>query len=256
MKTEVERKDQKEDAQGKQLFSIQIPTGKKHYGSSHTLISERVIKEGKASSNLESKDLGYKDKRSDQAAKIPRLKESRDYSFLLSDETETPTAPPSGNGCHSKNSNGKPKLASMTSKERLCNNLHSESPANNRNLERKKPPDNKPRIGPKQTVQKQNAALQDGRRQPKKRTDRHDNEGQKAIMMVKEVFNTKRFIGRDDADIVMETNFEEINNEEKRSERLGREEDKEQLRLIEEEAVRERTRKLKRQRTQSTVAVI
>ncbi|KAJ6964541.1 hypothetical protein NC652_002709 [Populus alba x Populus x berolinensis] len=47
------------------------------------------------------------------------------------------------------------------------------------------------------------------------------------------MFNTKRFAGRDDRDIKMEASFGDITKEEKRSERLGRKEDREQLRLLE-----------------------
>ncbi|KAJ6948339.1 hypothetical protein NC651_002627 [Populus alba x Populus x berolinensis] len=57
------------------------------------------------------------------------------------------------------------------------------------------------------------------------------------------MFNTKRFAGRDDRDIKMEASFGDITKEEKRSERLGRKEDREQLRLLEENARRQRMRK-------------
>ncbi|KAJ4840795.1 hypothetical protein Tsubulata_023891 [Turnera subulata] len=67
-----------------------------------------------------------------------------------------------------------------------------------------------------------------------------DSEGEKALRIIRKMFKTDRFIGRNDADVNMEANFHEILREERRSERLGRKEDQEQLRLILEEERLER----------------
>ncbi|KAJ6315600.1 hypothetical protein OIU78_018969 [Salix suchowensis] len=71
------------------------------------------------------------------------------------------------------------------------------------------------------------------------------------------MFNTKRFSGRDDGDRKMEASFGDIMKEEKRSERLGRKEDQEQLRLLEENAARrQRMRTSAKKHNQGTRFVI
>jgi protein SPT2 len=69
--------------------------------------------------------------------------------------------------------------------------------------------------------------MQDHR--PKKRMlsdhEEDDCEGEKALLIIKKMFNTKRFAGRDDRDTKMEASFGDMTKEEKRSERLGRTED-------------------------------
>ncbi|WCJ36852.1 SPT2 chromatin protein [Euphorbia peplus] len=71
-------------------------------------------------------------------------------------------------------------------------------------------------------------------------------EGENALDMVRKMFNTKRFAGRDDSDRVMEVGFGDIVKEEKISERLGKKEDDEQLRLILEEEKRSQMAKRRR----------
>ena len=86
--------------------------------------------------------------------------------------------------------------------------------------------------------------LQDHRPKKRRLSDEEDDcEGEKALLIIRKMFNTKRFAGRDDRDIKMEASFGDITKEEKRSERLGRKEDREQLRLLEENARRQRMRK-------------
>jgi protein SPT2 len=86
--------------------------------------------------------------------------------------------------------------------------------------------------------------LQDHRPKKRRLSDEEDEcEGEKALLIIRKMFNTKRFAGRDDRDIKMEASFGDITKEEKRSERLGRKEDREQLRLLEENARRQRMRK-------------
>ncbi|XP_059439802.1 protein spt2-like isoform X2 [Corylus avellana] len=76
-----------------------------------------------------------------------------------------------------------------------------------------------------------------------------DEDGEKAISMIRQMFryNPNRYDDYgDDSD--MEANFEDIMAEEKRSAKIARKEDEEQLRLIEEEEERERLRKLKKRK--------
>ncbi|KAG2240575.1 hypothetical protein Bca52824_090717 [Brassica carinata] len=80
----------------------------------------------------------------------------------------------------------------------------------------------------------------------KKKVSEEDEE---ALRMVREMCKTERFAGRDLDDRCMEASFEDIIKEEKRSEKLAKKEDAEQLRLIEEDERRERVlRKEKRQK--------
>ncbi|KAJ4842188.1 hypothetical protein Tsubulata_047880 [Turnera subulata] len=92
------------------------------------------------------------------------------------------------------------------------------------------------------------ASFQDSR--PKKKPARRvsDDEDEKALSMIRRMFNTQRYQDRPDDDSDMEANFEDIMREERLSEKIARKEDEEQLRLIEEEERRERMRKLKKRK--------
>lgn len=92
------------------------------------------------------------------------------------------------------------------------------------------------------------ASLQDNRPKKKPVRELHDDEDEKALSMIRRMFNTQRFQGRPDDDSDMEANFDDILREEKRSAKIARKEDEEQLRLIEEEERRERMRKLEKKR--------
>ncbi|GLT46869.1 hypothetical protein SLA2020_205980 [Shorea laevis] len=76
------------------------------------------------------------------------------------------------------------------------------------------------------------------------------SEDEKALSMIRRMFNTPRFVGRDDDDYddddgdIMEASFDEIMREEKRSAKIARKEDEEQQRLIEEEERREQMMRL------------
>lgn len=237
------------------------------FGPSQPAIARRVAQERKKLLQyLEQNDSIFQDNHSppvkgskkfkvtiDRKAKIQRLKESRDYSFLLSDEREAPVP--------------KKEIASYGNclirlKPFQVGNGTSKKPAE-RNLEQKRPLREpcKPKIMQEQPVAsskpqmkkpavKQNpsqASTQDPNKKRKQISSYEDDhyEGEMALRIIRKMFNTKRFVGRDDADINMETTYEQINKEEKRSERLARKEDQAQLRLIEEEERRERMRKLK-----------
>ncbi|XP_023003687.1 protein spt2-like isoform X2 [Cucurbita maxima] len=87
---------------------------------------------------------------------------------------------------------------------------------------------------------------------PKKRparpySDEEDDDGGEAISLIRKMFgyNPARFSGDDD-DSDMEANFDDIMMEEKRSAKIARKEDEEQLRLIQEEEERERRARIKR----------
>ncbi|XP_078155298.1 uncharacterized protein LOC144551267 [Carex rostrata] len=66
-----------------------------------------------------------------------------------------------------------------------------------------------------------------------------------AIDMIRKMFkyNPKRWAGVDEDDSDMEVGFDVIQKEERRSSKIGKKEDEEQLRLIEEEEKRDRMRK-------------
>ncbi|CAG7906957.1 unnamed protein product, partial [Brassica rapa] len=83
----------------------------------------------------------------------------------------------------------------------------------------------------------------DDRRPLKKKKPAVMSEDAKALSMIRQMFNTDRYAGRDYDDRDMEAGFEDIMKEERRSARIAREEDEEEARLIAEEEERERQRK-------------
>lgn len=97
-------------------------------------------------------------------------------------------------------------------------------------------------MGPKRLPSAGVANLQ--KKRHRRREEEEEDDDEKALSIIRKMFNTKRFAGRDDSDRNMETGFHELMKEERRSERLGRKEDEEQLRLIEEEERAEQLKKL------------
>ncbi|CAN8283933.1 unnamed protein product [Cochlearia groenlandica] len=85
----------------------------------------------------------------------------------------------------------------------------------------------------------------DDRRRPplKKKKPARMSEDDIAMSMIRKMFKTDRYAGRDDDDRNMEANYEDIMKEERRSARIAREEDDKEAKLIEEEERRERLRK-------------
>ncbi|XP_065873600.1 uncharacterized protein [Euphorbia lathyris] len=78
-----------------------------------------------------------------------------------------------------------------------------------------------------------------------------EDEDMKALSMIRQMCRVNRYRNQvdDDEDLSdMEANFEDIMREEKRSAKIARKEDEEQLRLIEEEERQERMRKLAKKR--------
>ncbi|XP_009781867.1 uncharacterized protein LOC107779433 [Nicotiana tabacum] len=88
-------------------------------------------------------------------------------------------------------------------------------------------------------------------RRPARKPMRHDEEedGAEAISLIRKMFgyNPNRYRDEDD-DSDMEANFDEILKEERRSAKIARKEDEEELRKIEEEERRERLRKQAKKR--------
>ncbi|XP_011045449.1 PREDICTED: uncharacterized protein LOC105140350 [Populus euphratica] len=280
------------------------------FGSSQPSIAPRVIQESKSKLQTQipqhravSADILLS--AMDNQTKVQRLRQTRDYSFLFSDDNNL-TPPVSG---------ATPAQASVPSTKhyadvkglRKCNDpkLKPKQPAlacsilkpltNKRVMEKipsrmslqyhcthkrkpivkavhptkqfagsndRKGPQrpNDATLNPKQPVKPHEMTkklvpddipspavsnMQDHR--PKKRRlsdhEKDDCEGEKALLIIREMFSTKRFTGRDDRDTKIEASFGDITKEEKRSERLGRKEDREQLRLLEENARHQRMRK-------------
>ncbi|CAK7331130.1 unnamed protein product [Dovyalis caffra] len=278
------------------------------FGPSQPTIAPRVIQE----SNLFSVQTQIPALRAvssdtivstmDKWMKVQRLRETRDYSFLFSDNNNltlpirtaaTPaqvvSVPLTKQHAGSDNKKGLKQLSVASSKpltnKRVIEKIPSHVSLKHHCTEKRRPVvkavhstkklagtnnskglqrPNDAAVKPNQPVQsiskpvemtnkrvreKISSAVSNSQdHRPKKRrhvVKSHCSDGyeaEKALLMIRTMFNTKRFAGRDDSDIKMEASFGDIMKEEKRSERLGREEDREQLRLLEEEAKRQRLR--------------
>ncbi|CAG7866522.1 unnamed protein product [Brassica rapa] len=90
--------------------------------------------------------------------------------------------------------------------------------------------------------------IHDDRRPLKKKKPAIMSEDAKALSMIRQMFNTNRYAGRDDDDRNMEANFDDIMKEERRSARIAREEDEKEAQLIAQEEERERLRKIRKNR--------
>ncbi|KAF8083372.1 hypothetical protein N665_0778s0023 [Sinapis alba] len=90
--------------------------------------------------------------------------------------------------------------------------------------------------------------IHDDRRPLKKKKPAVMSEDAKALSMIRQMFNTNRYAGRDDDDRNMEANFDDIMKEERRSARIAREEDEKEAQLIAAEEERERLRKIRKNR--------
>ncbi|XP_018441319.1 protein spt2 isoform X2 [Raphanus sativus] len=90
--------------------------------------------------------------------------------------------------------------------------------------------------------------MHDDRRPLKKKKPAIMSEDAKALSMIRQMFNTNRYAGRDDDDRNMEANFDDIMKEERRSARIAREEDEKEAQLIAAEEERERLRKIRKNR--------
>ncbi|KAJ7012852.1 hypothetical protein D5086_002329 [Populus alba] len=268
------------------------------FGSSQSSIAPRVIQESK--SKLQTQIPQHRAVSADtllsamdNRTKVQRLRQTRDYSFLFSDDNNDLTPPVSSatpaqasvpSTKHYADVKGlrkfndpklKPKqpalacsLKPLTNKgvmEKITSRMSLQYPCTDKrkpivkavhptkqfagsNDSKGPQRPNDPTLNPKQPVKPHEMTnkrargnisspvsnLQDHRPKKRRLSDEVDDcEGEKALLIIRKMFNTKRFAGRDDRDIKMEASFGDITKEEKRSERLGRKEDREQLRLLE-----------------------
>ncbi|KAJ4914097.1 SPT2 chromatin protein [Raphanus sativus] len=225
--------------------------------------------------------------------KAKQLKESRDYSFLFSDDAELPVSikePPSSlvpnsrassRGSHSSRPRSSTKGQPQT---KLGSKLRPQRPAaparisvpmdHSKKLTQKPSSSSKPLTSdPKEQRKVSNETKRSSQVVPRKQAlppskqrevskpplkqahqlkKKLSEEDEEALRMIREMCKTDRFARRDLDDYddrCMEATLEDIIKEEKRSEKLAKKEDAEQLRLIEEDEKRERLmRKEKRQK--------
>ncbi|KAK2982303.1 hypothetical protein RJ640_014822, partial [Escallonia rubra] len=151
-----------------------------------------------------------------------------------------------------QSSNTKPQSSNM--KPPLEQKKRFPESSNGRTMSKQPVPSSKPQVyylysvlHIKQPPAKTSAKVQDHR--PKKRpvrqySDDDEDDGVKAISMIRNMFGyNPRKYRDDDDDSDMEANFDDIMMEERRSAKIARREDEEELRKIEEEERRERLRK-------------
>ncbi|CAH2076152.1 unnamed protein product [Thlaspi arvense] len=211
--------------------------------------------------------------------KAEMLKDSRDYSFLSSDDAELPVSikepPPRISPVPiSRPSFWETQMDHSRPVSQPSSRLGSQRPVPSRKPDskqmdhRKKP---KPltsdlkkqrveqrkvpkELASSQTVpRKQSLASRviskpvvkqhDHQLKKKRKSAKMSEDDELALRMIRKMCNTDRFSGSDFKDYddrSMEANFQDIMKEEKRSEKLAKKEDAEQLRLIEEENRRER----------------
>ncbi|KAH0900534.1 hypothetical protein HID58_040037, partial [Brassica napus] len=287
------------------------------FGPSQPGIASRVLQESKsllkdellATNALDS--IQTKNKSSCPASaleanelkrKAKELKESRDYSFLFSDDAELPVsikeppsslkAPvpksrPSSIGNHSRPGSStkgqphtKPGSAINSQTHEPSSKLRPQRPDPTRKSvmdHRKKPHSSSKPLSsdPKEQRVKQRKVSTEIKRSSQmvprqqalpplkhhrmiskpplkqahqlKKKKKVTEEDEEALRMVREMCKTERFARRDLDDYDdrgMEASLEDIIKEEKRSEKLAKKEDAEQLRLIEEEERRERLAKM------------
>ncbi|XP_061956004.1 uncharacterized protein LOC133677851 [Populus nigra] len=260
-------------------------TYRSFFGPSQPSIAPRVIQESKSKQQTQipqhravSADILLS--AMDNQTKVQRLRQTRDYSFLFSDDNNltppvssaTPAQASVPSSKHYTNVKGlrkfnDPKLnpkqpALACSLKPLTNKGVMEKTPSRMSLQYQCTDKRKPIVKAvhptKQLVKPHEMTnkrvrdnisssvsnLQDHCPKKRRLSDEEDDcEGEKALLIIRKMFNTKRFASRDDRDIKMEASFGDITKEEKRSERLGRKEDREQLRLLEENARRQRMRK-------------
>ncbi|VVB09857.1 unnamed protein product [Arabis nemorensis] len=282
------------------------------FGPSQTVIAPRVLRESKpmfenklltekmlnSIQTKKSSGSGTKNPKEELKRKVEKLKDSRDYSFLLSDDAKlpvlkeeplsqnpaTPNPRPDSSGSqlqprpgsstngqakmkkvssvnsqtHRKSSKLSPQRADSVPRSQTCQRpLTSSKPltcvprsqTSQRPLTSSKPLTCVPRNqGVKQRKVSQEVTLSPSKsisskpplkRQPhqlkKKLKKKMSKDDELALEMVRKMCNTDRYKGRDFDDYDdenMETNFQDLIKEEKRSEKLAKKEDAEQLRIF------------------------
>lgn len=146
------------------------------------------------------------------------------------------------------------KLQPSISRQQLEQRREPQGPAKAKVLPKQPAGLSRPQINRPQRPISSHVTTHDNR--PKKKPvrrysdDEEDDEGQQAISLIRQMFryNPNKFADRDDDLSDMEANFDDIMREEKRSARIGRKEDEEQLRLLEEEERLLKLKKLKKRK--------
>ncbi|KAL1190397.1 hypothetical protein V5N11_016778 [Cardamine amara subsp. amara] len=273
------------------------------FGPSQTVIASRVLQETKPllqnnpsaakllnsiqnkKSCVQTNGSGTKNTNEPQVKrKAEKLKDSRDYSFLFSDDAKLPVSikePPSSKASTGSQMQPRPgsltksqahikagsTIMSQTQKSVSKNGKTSSKLGPQRPPSSSKPLTSDPkqqRVQQRKVFQKFTSSEMVPKHQviskpplkrahqlkKKKKKPVKTSEDDLALQMVRQMFKTDRFSGRDfdDDDRGMEANFEDIMKEEKRSEKLAKKEDAEQMRLIAEEERREREQKQKKQK--------
>ncbi|KAJ9177444.1 hypothetical protein P3X46_012665 [Hevea brasiliensis] len=150
-----------------------------------------------------------------------------------------------------------PKMQSSVPRQKVEQKRALPEPKKSVIMPNKRVASSKPQINKPDKQMSSRTSLQNNR--PKKKPARpfsdveDDDDDVKALHMIRQMFNTKRYADRyddddDDDDSMMEANFDDIMREERRSAKIAKKEDEEQLRLIEEEERRERQRRLVKKR--------
>ncbi|WCJ36766.1 SPT2 chromatin protein [Euphorbia peplus] len=124
------------------------------------------------------------------------------------------------------------KIKPVDQKQPSCWNSEKRPSTVKKGVDQKQPPscrnpENRPSTDVRKGVdQKQPSPCRNSKKRPL------EVEDEKAFNILRRMLNMQRFAGRDDSDRLMEASFGDIMKEEKRSERLARKEDAEQLRLL------------------------
>ncbi|KAJ4902797.1 SPT2 chromatin protein [Raphanus sativus] len=122
----------------------------------------------------------------------------------------------------------------------------SRDPTTSRMIPKQSAPTSKHQMMSKPAAKRPPQREIDDRRPLKKKKPMSEDD--KALSMIRQMFNTDRYAGRDYDDRDMEAGFDDIMKEERRSARIAREEDEIEAKLIAQEEELERQRKLRKLR--------
>lgn len=123
----------------------------------------------------------------------------------------------------------------------------SRDPTTSRMIPKQSAPTSKPQMMSKPAAKRPPPQREIDDRRPLKKK-KPMSEDDKALSMIRQMFNTDRYAGRDYDDRDMEAGFDDIMKEERRSARIAREEDEIEAKLIAQEEELERQRKLRKLR--------
>ncbi|KAF3647419.1 putative protein RMD5 -like protein A-like [Capsicum annuum] len=236
------------------------------FGPSQPAIAQRVIQESKslfenptmAAKSGSTKSNNAPKVTNELKSKVQMLKDSRDYSFLLSDDDAQRlpapskaagvTLPPS-NQQYSSNTGRKLLEDGEVIQKPIPRNklvaLHKPKPTLSKlQPSTEIPQSGKSKVMPTQANRQKQAAPPSNARKLKRRRD-----GAEAISMIRKMFGYNPNKYQDDDDTSdMEANFNDILREEKQSAKIAMKEDQEELRKIEEQERRERLRRQAKKR--------